>query len=142
MFGALAEFERSLIRGTHPSGPRRRPPVRPHRGGRPPENDEDDIEAAKAILANPDIGVTQIAHRLGVSPATLYRETSPPRQPRIPRPSEYRYTSSGSAKSLKGQELDQMDATVMLYPRRQHRMPPPCARLQPSQSHAHAGVAN
>jgi hypothetical protein len=24
-------------------------------------------------LANPDIGVTQIAHRLGVSSATLYR---------------------------------------------------------------------
>ncbi|MBV8090856.1 MAG: helix-turn-helix domain-containing protein [Alphaproteobacteria bacterium] len=31
------------------------------------------MEAAKAVLANPDIGVTQIAHRLGVSPATLYR---------------------------------------------------------------------
>ena len=30
-----------------------------------------DIEAAKAMLANPDIGVTQIAHRLGVSPATV-----------------------------------------------------------------------
>jgi len=29
--------------------------------------------AAKAMLANADIGVTQIAHRLGVSPATLYR---------------------------------------------------------------------
>jgi DNA-binding MurR/RpiR family transcriptional regulator len=29
--------------------------------------------AAEAMLANPDIGVTQIAHRLGVSPATLYR---------------------------------------------------------------------
>ena len=36
----------------------------------------DDIEAAKAMLANPDIGVTQIAHRLGVSPATLYRYIS------------------------------------------------------------------
>jgi hypothetical protein len=29
--------------------------------------------AAKAMLANPDIGVTQIAHRLGVSPTTHYR---------------------------------------------------------------------
>jgi Helix-turn-helix domain of resolvase len=29
--------------------------------------------SAKVLLANPDIGVTQIAHRLGVSPATLYR---------------------------------------------------------------------
>jgi DNA invertase Pin-like site-specific DNA recombinase len=42
-------------------------------GGRPPKLLDDDIEAAKAMLANPDIGVTQIAHRLGVSPATLYR---------------------------------------------------------------------
>jgi hypothetical protein len=32
-----------------------------------------DIEAAKAMLANPDIAVTQIAQRLGISPATLYR---------------------------------------------------------------------
>jgi hypothetical protein len=32
---------------------------------------DDDIEAAKAMLANPDIGGTQIAHRLGVAPATL-----------------------------------------------------------------------
>jgi DNA invertase Pin-like site-specific DNA recombinase len=42
-------------------------------GGRPPKLTEDDLEAARALLANPDIGVTQIAHRLGVSPATLYR---------------------------------------------------------------------
>jgi DNA invertase Pin-like site-specific DNA recombinase len=42
-------------------------------GGRPPKITDDDIEAAKALLANPDIGVTQIAHGLGVSPATLYR---------------------------------------------------------------------
>jgi DNA-binding MurR/RpiR family transcriptional regulator len=27
----------------------------------------------EAMLANPDIAVTQIAQRLGVSPATLYR---------------------------------------------------------------------
>jgi DNA invertase Pin-like site-specific DNA recombinase len=31
MFGALAEFERSLIPGAHPSRPRRRPPRGPHR---------------------------------------------------------------------------------------------------------------
>jgi AcrR family transcriptional regulator len=42
-------------------------------GGRPPKLTDDDIEAAKAMLANPDIGMTQIAHHLGVSPATLYR---------------------------------------------------------------------
>ena len=42
-------------------------------GGHQPKLTDDDIEAAKAPLANPDIAVTQIAHRLGVSPATLYR---------------------------------------------------------------------
>jgi DNA invertase Pin-like site-specific DNA recombinase len=42
-------------------------------GGGPPKLTDDDIEAAKAMLANLDIGVTQIVHRLGVSPATLYR---------------------------------------------------------------------
>jgi DNA-binding MurR/RpiR family transcriptional regulator len=42
-------------------------------GSRPAKLTEDDIEVAKALLANPDISVTQIAQRLGVSPATLYR---------------------------------------------------------------------
>jgi len=72
MFGALAEFERSLIRERTQAGlaaARRLGRT----GGRPPKLTEDDIEAAKALPANPDIGVTQIAHRLGVSPATLYR---------------------------------------------------------------------
>jgi DNA invertase Pin-like site-specific DNA recombinase len=72
MFGALAEFERSLIRERTQAGlaaARRAGRT----GGRPPKLTDEDIEAAKAMLANPDIGVTQIAHRLGVSPATLYR---------------------------------------------------------------------
>jgi hypothetical protein len=42
--------------------------------GRPPKLTDDDIEAAKAMLANPDIAVTQITQRLGVSPATLSQE--------------------------------------------------------------------
>ncbi len=42
-------------------------------GRRPPKLTDDDIEAAKAMLVNPDIGVTQIAHRLGISPAMVYR---------------------------------------------------------------------
>ena len=42
-------------------------------GCRPPKLTDDDIEAAKAMLANPDIGVNQIGHRLGVSAAKLYR---------------------------------------------------------------------
>jgi hypothetical protein len=72
MFGALAEFERSLIRERTQAGlaaARRAGRT----GGRPPKLTEDDLDVARALLANPDIGVTQIAHRLGVSPATLYR---------------------------------------------------------------------
>jgi hypothetical protein len=42
-------------------------------GSWPPKLTDDDIEAAKAMLANPDIGVTQIAYRLGGAPAALHR---------------------------------------------------------------------
>src|SRR5271156_523337 len=83
MFGALAEFERSLIRERTQAGlaATRRAG---RRGGRPPKLTDDDIGPAKAMLANPDIGVTQIAHRLGVSPATLYRHI-PARTAKYPR---------------------------------------------------------
>ncbi|MBV8739691.1 MAG: Hin recombinase [Alphaproteobacteria bacterium] len=43
------------------------------KGGRPPKLTDDDIEAAKVLLANPDSGVTQIVHCVGVSLATLYQ---------------------------------------------------------------------
>ena len=36
------------------------------------------------MLANPDIGVTQIVHRLGVSPATLYRYSPAARTANLP----------------------------------------------------------
>jgi DNA invertase Pin-like site-specific DNA recombinase len=72
MFGALAEFERSLIRertqaGLHAAKKAGRT------GGRPPKLTEQGIRAAKAMLTDPDIGVAAVAHRLGVSLATLYR---------------------------------------------------------------------
>jgi DNA invertase Pin-like site-specific DNA recombinase len=72
MFSALAEFERSLIRERTRAGLAAARRIG-RTGGRPPKLTDDDLEAARALLANPDIGVTQIAHRLGVSPATLYR---------------------------------------------------------------------
>jgi DNA invertase Pin-like site-specific DNA recombinase len=72
MFGALAEFERSLIRERTQAG--LLAAKRAGRtGGRPPKLTHDDIQAAKAMLTNPDIGVASIADRLGVSLATLYR---------------------------------------------------------------------
>jgi len=42
------------------------------------------IEAAKVMLANPDIGVPQIAHRLGVSASTLYRYIPAARTANLP----------------------------------------------------------
>jgi DNA invertase Pin-like site-specific DNA recombinase len=83
MFGAPAEFERSLIRERTQAGlaaARRAGRT----GGRPTKLTEEDLEAARALLANPDIGVTQIAHRLGVSPATLYRYIPAARTANLP----------------------------------------------------------
>ena len=72
MFGALAEFERSLIRERTRAGLSAAKKAG-RTGGRPPKLTDDDIRAAKAMLTNPDIGVASVAHRLGVSLATLYR---------------------------------------------------------------------
>ena len=72
MFSALAEFERALIRERTRAGL-----VAAKRagrtGGRPPKLTEDDLDIARTLLANPDITVADVADRLGVSPATLYR---------------------------------------------------------------------
>src|SRR5450759_3074592 len=83
MFSALAEFERSLIRERTQAGlsaARRRGRT----GGRPPKLSAEDSWVAKTRLSNPDIGVTDIAHRLGVSPATLYRHIPAARASNIP----------------------------------------------------------
>jgi DNA invertase Pin-like site-specific DNA recombinase len=72
MFSALAEFERALIRERTRAG--LAAAKRAGRtGGRPPKLTEDDLDVARTLLANPDITVADIAARLGVSPATLYR---------------------------------------------------------------------
>jgi len=72
MFGALAEFERGLIRERTQAGLAAARRVG-RTGGRPPKLIDDDLEAVRAMLANPDITVAEVAERMGVSPATLYR---------------------------------------------------------------------
>jgi DNA invertase Pin-like site-specific DNA recombinase len=72
LFGAMAEFERSLIRERTRAGlaaARARGRV----GGRPAALSERDLVVARALLADPDITVTEVARRLGVAPSTLYR---------------------------------------------------------------------
>jgi hypothetical protein len=53
------------------------------------EPTEDDIEAATTLLANLDIGLNQIAHCLGVSPATFYRYGPAARSWNIPSAADF-----------------------------------------------------
>lgn len=70
--GAFAQFERSLIRERTRAGlaaARARGRV----GGRPPALGPDEIRKARAMLADPEISVVEVAAQLGVTQATLYR---------------------------------------------------------------------
>lgn len=72
IFGALAEFERSIIRERTNAG-LKAARDRGRLGGRPPALSVKDIAAAKAMLSDPKITVEEVAKRLGVAASTLYR---------------------------------------------------------------------
>ena len=72
IFGALAEFERAIIRERTRAG-LEAAKARGRQGGRPPKLTPQDLAAAKAMLADTSFTVADVARRLGVSPATLYR---------------------------------------------------------------------
>lgn len=72
IFGALAQFERSLIRERTSAG-LAAARARGRRGGRPPALSPKDIKAAKAMMADPEITMDQVAAKLGVALSTLYR---------------------------------------------------------------------
>lgn len=72
VFGALAEFERSIIRERTRAG-LDAAKARGRKGGRPPKLKEKDLKAARAMLADKSITVEEVAKHLRVSPATLYR---------------------------------------------------------------------
>jgi len=72
VFGAIAEFERNLIRERTTAG-LMAAKARGRVGGRPRSLSEKDLAAARALLAKPEITVAEVAERLGTSPATLYR---------------------------------------------------------------------
>jgi len=72
MLGAIAEFERALIRERTMAGlavAKRKG----KRGGRPRLLSEKDALAAKALLADGTLSAKDVAVRFGVSKATLYR---------------------------------------------------------------------
>ena len=72
IFGALAEFERSVIRERTRAG-LASAKARGRLGGRPPAWSAKDIHAAKALLRDPQIRVEDVARRMGVAPSRLYR---------------------------------------------------------------------
>jgi DNA invertase Pin-like site-specific DNA recombinase len=78
VFGALAEFERSIIRERTTAGliaARARGRV----GGRPRVLDEAGIDIAKALLKDGKLTIAEIADRLDVAPSTLYKHLPRPR---------------------------------------------------------------
>ncbi|MGE4409624.1 MAG: recombinase family protein [Sphingobium sp.] len=80
IFGALAEFERGVIRERTRAG-LDAAKARGRFGGRPRKLSAADVKAAQAMLADPEITVADIAARLGVSVSTLYRHVPAARAP-------------------------------------------------------------
>lgn len=72
VFAALAEFERNLIRERTYAG-LTAARARGRTGGRKPKLDAKQVREIRALLKDPDVRVTDIAKRYGVSRATVYK---------------------------------------------------------------------
>lgn len=72
VFGALAEFERNLIRERTMAGlkPAR---ARGRKGGRPKKLTTKDLQTIKALLKMHDVSVTTVAEQFGIACSTMYR---------------------------------------------------------------------
>lgn len=82
VLGAIAEFERALIRERTMAGlteARRRGKT----GGRPRSLSKKDAAAAQALLADGTLTAREVAARFGVSKATLYRYIAATRRPDV-----------------------------------------------------------
>ena len=78
IFGALAEFERGIIRERTTAGldaARARGRV----GGRPKALTSDDLAVARTLLKDGTLTIAQVAERLGVASSTLYAHLPRPR---------------------------------------------------------------
>lgn len=72
MFGALAQFERGLIRERTKAG-LDAARARGRKGGRPRRLSDADIDTARTLLdAEPPVSFSEVARRLKVGPSTLY----------------------------------------------------------------------
>jgi DNA invertase Pin-like site-specific DNA recombinase len=87
IFGALAEFERGIIRERTLAG-LASARARGRKGGRPKKLTEKKLAYARQLLVDPNNSVADVARTLGVGRATLYRalgSASPPRSGRAER---------------------------------------------------------
>lgn len=78
IFGALTEFERNIIRERTMAG-LASAKSRGRRGGRPRALTEQNIIAARALIKDGSMTISEIATQLGISDATLYRYIPHPR---------------------------------------------------------------
>jgi DNA invertase Pin-like site-specific DNA recombinase len=72
VFGALAEFERNLIRERTVAG-LKAARARGRKGGRPRKLSSRERKTITALLKTAEVSVREIAKRYGVSRSTLYR---------------------------------------------------------------------
>lgn len=72
VFGAIAEFERALIRERTVAG-LQAARARGRTGGRPRSLTEKDIAVARTLLSNPELTVGDVCQQLNTSAPTLYR---------------------------------------------------------------------
>ena len=77
IFGALAEFEREIIRERTNAG-LKAARARGRTGGRPKKLTPEKIEIAKAMMSDPKINIKTICRTLDISPKTLYRYAPTP----------------------------------------------------------------
>jgi DNA invertase Pin-like site-specific DNA recombinase len=75
LFGALAEFERDLIRERVQAG-LKSARARGRKGGRPAVSEETKA-MAQALMADKKLSVKQICDRLGIAKSTLYKYVKP-----------------------------------------------------------------
>lgn len=76
IFGALAEFERELIRERTNAG-LASARARGRMGGAPPKMTRRKVELASKMMSDPQMSVAEVCEAIGVSDATLYRWVGP-----------------------------------------------------------------
>jgi DNA invertase Pin-like site-specific DNA recombinase len=79
IIGALAEFERNIIRERTIAG-LRAAAARGRKGGRPKALNNDNLKIAEALLRDGLLTVKEVAKQVGISPATLYKYFPHPRE--------------------------------------------------------------